>query len=106
MFTIGILLNLPFGYDQLMSVECKEIPFDGFWRICFVVICTTFLTYLLNIYALKRLTPTKVVIFAYMQPIIAIIYAVLSENDKLDLVKVISCIVILSGVYLVTQKTR
>ena len=41
-----------------------------------------------------------------MQPIIAIIYAVLSENDKLDLVKVISCIVILSGVYLVTQKTR
>ena len=106
MFTIGIFLNLPFGYDQLMSVEWKKIPFDGFWRISFVVIGTTFFTYLLNIYALKRLTPTKVVIFAYMQPIIAIIYAVLSENDKLDLVKVISCIVILSGVYLVTQKTR
>ena len=84
----------------------KRQPFDGFWRISFVVIGTTFFTYLLNIYALKRLTPTKVVIFAYMQPIIAIIYAVLSENDKLDLVKVISCIVILSGVYLVTQKTR
>ena len=106
MFTIGIFLNLPFGYDQLMSVEWKKIPFDGFSRISFVVIGTTFFTYLLNIYALKRLTPTKVVIFAYMQPIIAIIYAVLSENDKLDLVKVISCIVILSGVYLVTQKTR
>ena len=106
MFTIGIFLNLPFGYDQLMSVEWEKIPIDGFWRICFVVIGTTFFTYLLNIYALKRLTPTKVVIFAYMQPIIAIIYAVLSENDKLDFVKVISCVIILSGVYLVTQKTR
>ena len=82
------------------------MPFFALWRIGFVVICTTFLTYFLNVYALKTLPPTTIGAFAYLQPIITIIYAVLTGNDTLDWVKITACILVFFGVYLVSFKRK
>ncbi|MCY4161694.1 MAG: DMT family transporter [Flavobacteriaceae bacterium] len=105
MFLFGFFLTLPFTYGEFSEIQWIGIPFDAYWRIGFVVLGTTFLVYLLNVYALKILSPTVVSSLVYVQPVIAISFALLTGNDHLNLTKVVSFLLVIVGVYLVS-KTR
>ena len=87
MFPMGVLMNLPFGTKELLAVEWQLLPWDAIWRIGFVLIFTTFLAYLLNMYALREVPPTTIGVLTYVQPIIAIVYATFTGNDQMDLIK-------------------
>ena len=50
--------------------------------------------------------PTTVGAFIYLQPLITIIFAVITGNDFLDTNKVLATVLIFTGVYLVTQKAK
>ena len=104
LFLIGLILSEPITYNQFIEVNWSELPWFAIWRMAYVVIGTTFLTYLFNIYALKTLSPTTVGSFIYLQPIITIVFALLTENDTLDLIKLSSCVLVFIGVYLVSIK--
>lgn len=104
LFLIGFVLTFPVTIGEYAAVDWRNMPFDVLWRVAFVVLGTTFSTYLLNLYALKNLQASTVGAFAYAQPIIAIGYAVYTENDSLDGVKAVACLVIMTGVYLVSKK--
>jgi len=106
MFLIGIILSFPITQAEFRAVEWTLLPFDAIWRMSFVVIGTTFLTYLLNMYALKTLPASTIGAFIYLQPLIAIIYAIISGNDTLDLVKIIAMLLVFSGVALATSKMK
>tara|TARA_B100000941_G_C28376048_1_gene484751 strand:- start:463 stop:882 length:420 start_codon:yes stop_codon:yes gene_type:complete len=106
LFLIGFILNLPITLEEYTQVVWLAMPLDAVWRIAFVVLGTTFSTYLLNLYALKNLQASTVGAFAYAQPVIAIGYAVYTGNGKLEGVKAVACLVILFGVYLVSKKTN
>ena len=106
MFLLGLLLSAPVTFSEFSSVQWTSLPFDVVWRMGFVVVGTSFLTYLFNVYALKSLPATTVGAFIYLQPLITIIFAVLTGNDFLDTNKVLATILIFTGVYLVTQKAK
>ena len=106
LFLIGLILSSPLTVTQFTQVNWLELPWFAVWRMMYVVIGTTFLTYLLNIYALKTLSPTAVGSFIYLQPIITIIFALVTANDTLDSTKVLSCILVFIGVYLVSVKNK
>ncbi len=106
MFLIGIILSFPITQSEFRTVEWTLLPFEAIWRMSFVVIGTTFLTYLLNIYALKTLPASTIGAFIYLQPLIAIIYAIISGNDTLDLVKIIAILLVFSGVALASSKIK
>ena len=74
MFLVGSFMTFPVTYPDFIEISWHNMPFYALWRIGFVVICTTFFTYFLNVYALKTLPPTTIGAFAYLQPIITIIY--------------------------------
>ena len=103
-YLFGFLMVLPFGYTELQTVEFSAIPVDIAWKIGFVVVFSTFLTYLLNLLSMKELKPTTVAVFIYLQPVFATIFAIGLGKDELNLVKVGAAILIFSGVFLVTQK--
>lgn len=103
-YTFGFLMVLPFGWSEFNAVNWVEIPSDIFWKIGFVVIFSTFLTYLLNLVSMRELKPTTVAVFIYLQPLFATIFAVSLGKDELSWVKLLSAILIFTGVYLVTQK--
>ena len=104
MFFIGIILALPVTYREFISVQWTSLPFEAIWRMCFVVIGTTFLTYMLNMYALKSLPASTIGAFIYIQPLIAIVYAIITGNDSLDTMKIIAMILVFSGVYFASTK--
>ncbi len=103
-YLFGFIMVLPFGYNELHAVEFSAIPIDIAWKIVFIVVVSTFLTYLLNLLSMKELKPTTVAVFIYLQPVFATIFAIGLGKDELNLVKIGAAILIFSGVFLVTQK--
>ena len=104
MFLLGMIYTFPFTYSEFSQVSWSTLPFEAIWRMSFVVIGTTFLTYMLNVYALKKLPPTVIGSLTYLQPLITITYAVITGNDILDSVKFFACVLVFIGVYMVSKK--
>lgn len=103
-YTFGFLMVLPFGWNEFHAIDWVNLPTAIFWKIGFVVVFSTFLTYLLNLVSMRELKPTTVAVFIYLQPLFATIFAVGLGKDELSLVKLLSAVLIFAGVYLVTQK--
>jgi drug/metabolite transporter (DMT)-like permease len=103
-YLVGFVMVLPFGWPQFEAVDWALMPMDIYWKIGFVVVFSTFMTYMLNLLSMKELKPTTVAVFVYLQPVFATIFAISLGKDELTLVKIVSAILIFTGVYLVTQK--
>ena len=103
-YLIGFLMVLPFGWGEFEAVNWALMPMDMYWKIGFVVVFSTFLTYLLNLLSMKELKPTTIAVFVYLQPVFATVFAISLGKDELTLVKIVSAILIFTGVYLVTLK--
>ncbi len=103
-YTFGFLMVLPFGYSEFQDIQWHLFPTEIFWKIGFVVLFSTFFTYLLNLLSMRELKPTTVAVFIYLQPLFATIFAISLGKDDLNLVKIISATLLFLGVYLVTQK--
>ena len=103
LFLIGLVFNFPLGINQFLDVDWQNLPvLQAILPMAFVVICTTFMTYFLNGYALTKLTSTEVAVFMYLQPIIGVMFAIFTKSDTITLTIVISSMLIFSGVYLTT----
>ena len=105
LFLFSIFINMPFGLVEFTQVEWVEINNTSFIKIFYVVFCTTFLVYLLNLYALKNLKATTVGMFIYLQPVIGILFAIYRGADKLTIPDISSVLLVFAGVYLVSKKT-
>ena len=103
-YTFGLLMVLPFGWSEYQEIQWATIPTYILWEIVFVVLFTTFFTYLFNLVSMRELKPTTVSVFIYLQPLFATIFAISLGKDELTLVKIVSAVLIFVGVYLVTQK--
>lgn len=106
LFLLGVCFNLPVALPEFLEVRWASLPFDAVWRMAFVVIGTTFLTYLFNVYALRQLKASTVSAFIYVQPLIGILYAVITGRDSLTAVKLAAACLVLLGVYLVSRKPK
>ena len=106
LFLFGFFMVLPFGYHQLQEVQWQTFtPYISF-SILFVVIGATFGTYLLNPIALNKLKASTVGVFIYLQPVVAGLFAVIMGVDTVDTLKIITMVLIFSGVYLVSIKSK
>lgn len=104
LFAIGILFNLPVALPQFLEISWQSLPFEAIWKLVYVVVGTTFLSYLLNVFALTQLKASTVSAFVYLQPLIGIIFAVMSGKDSLSFAKVVAAVMVLLGVYLVSKR--
>ncbi len=105
LFLVSIFINMPFGLIEFSEINWVKISGVSFLKIFYVVICTTFLVYLLNLYALKNLKASTVGMFIYLQPVIGILFAIYRGADKLTLADISSVLLVFTGVYLVSKKT-
>ena len=103
LFLTAFVINFPITFSEFSQVEWSNLPFSAIWRMGFVVLGTTCLTYLLNTYALRHLSASTIGVFVYLQPVIAIVYAILSGADQLTLTKILAGIAVFAGVFMVTK---
>ena len=100
-FFFGGLLVIPFGFTELKEVKWQAIPNSIWSAIIFLIIGATYITYVLNAWALRNANATLVGAYIYLQPVLATIIAVSMAKDSLTLPKVLFSLLIFIGVYLV-----
>ena len=105
-FLFALIMNIPIGIHEFMQVEWTELSFDSVWKLVFVVVATTVLTYLFNIYALKQLSPSTIGAFMYLQPLIAVFFAILVGADMLTPLRVGAAALIFIGVFLSSRRPK
>ncbi|HSF45740.1 MAG TPA: DMT family transporter [Chitinophagaceae bacterium] len=100
-FSFGTLFILPFGWTEFTEAPWASFTWVELSAIAFVVLAATFLAYLLNIYGLRHLQASATGSYIYLQPIFATAVAVIFLNEQITPLKLISAVLIFSGVYLV-----
>lgn len=105
-FLFAFFMNLPVGYTEFSRIAWSSLSIITMAQLAFVVVGTTVLTYLFNIYALKQLSPSTIGAFIYLQPLLAAIFALLAGADTLTPLRVVAALLIFTGVFLSTYKNK
>ncbi|AXT18372.1 DMT family transporter [Flavobacteriaceae bacterium AU392] len=113
-FLFGFVFMFPFGISDMLSTDFSTFTLNTYLAVAFVVVGTTFLAYLFNIYALKQVSPSVTGSYTYVQPAVSFImvsiYAYAFNNTEyaqdINLVKILSCALVVSGVYLISLKPK
>lgn len=113
-FTIGFVFVLPIAFQDFQSTDTANFTAGTYYTIAYVIIGTTFLTYLFNIYALSKVSPAVNGSYIYLQPVISFFMVSLyartfndnTYSNEIDLIKIVSCLMVVSGVYLISKKTK
>ena len=104
-FLFGLLLVSGPGLPAFLRVNWESLPLDILLSVLFVVVGTTFLAYLLNMYSLKHVKPITVSIYIYSQPVIASIVALILGQDVITTVKIVAALLVFTGVYFVSYSS-
>lgn len=105
-FVFGWFVVLPFGVGEFTEIDFTNIPSRIWLLIGFVTVGSTFVTYVLNAYALRKASPSLVGSYIYLQPVLATIIAIVSGSDNLTLEKIMYIFTIFTGVFLVSYQYK
>lgn len=112
-FGLGFILCYPKVWSELETADFSAFP-DVVWlKILYVIFGATFLTYMLNIFALKHVSPSVSGSYIYTQPMLVMVFTVLfaffgwteSFVGAITLDKIAYMLMIFMGVYLISRST-
>jgi drug/metabolite transporter (DMT)-like permease len=103
-FLFGWIVVLPFGAGEFMEIDFTSFTPKIWLFVAFVTVGSTFLTYVLNAYALRKASSSLVGSYIYLQPVLATLIAVFSGKDMLTIEKLMYILIIFTGVFLVSWK--
>lgn len=105
MFLYAALLCLPLGAGEVLQAKAftAEAGFSVILRLLYITLLATCVAYLLIPVALKRLRPTTVSMYNYIQPLVAAVAAIILGQDTMGWQKPVAAVLIFSGVYLVMK---
>lgn len=101
-FLFSSLLSLPFALSEVITIDWQSLSGAFIAELAFLIICATFVTYLLIPIGQKILRPTLVSMYSYVQPIVAIVVSICVGMDTLTWQKIVAAVTVFSGVVLVS----
>ncbi len=102
MFISGTIL---FSISQATGqwISFSEIPSDSWLAIFYLVIVSSVITFIAYLYALQKLPTALASVYAYINPIVAVLLGAYFLGEKLNIFIAIGGAVTLFGVYLVNN---
>ena len=101
-FLFSACVSTPLSLKGLIAVEWAAIPATQYAELAYLIICATFVTYFLIPVSQKRIRPTLVSMYSYIQPIIAIVISIAIGMDALTWQKVLAAAMVFGGVIIVS----
>ena len=93
---------LPFGWMAARDISLPEIEATVWWWVAYIVVFPTILTYLINLWALKRVSSNLVAVYIYLQPLFAAAVAPLVlRGERLTTRAVVAGLAIFTGLAIV-----
>ena len=105
-FLFGVPWVVVLGAGQFRAIQWPTFTIGIWLAVGFVVFCTTFCAYLFNVIALREMHSSIVGAYIYLQPILATLISIVIGKDTLTTEKIISAVLIFSGVYMVSFAGR
>ena len=100
-FLFAAAFSLPLAAKELITFDYSLLSGTYLSELAFLIICSTFITYFLIPLGQKRIRPTLVSMYSYVQPIIAIVISIWVGMDTLSWQKVLAAVMVFGGVVLV-----
>lgn len=101
MFLFSSLMALPFAFGAFGASDLQAVPAPVLWHVAYVVVGATFIAYFLIPIGQKRLRPVIVCMYTYVQPVIAMVIALVLGLDHLTVLKIAATALVFIGVGLV-----
>ncbi|MGM9781788.1 MAG: DMT family transporter [Candidatus Cryptobacteroides sp.] len=103
MFLFSLIVSLPISFKGLIQTDFSAIGTTTALEILFVIVFATFVAYFLIPLGQKKIRPTLVSLYSYLQPMIACAVSIVIGMDSLNLIKLLSIILVFGGVALVSR---
>ena len=103
---IASVITLPITIYTWSDVAINQLPLNVWLSLAYIVVVPTVGAYLLNAWALTRVSPGIVAIYIYLQPLIAFGLAPLVLGETLNSRTIVACLLIFAGVAVVTIFAR
>ena len=100
-FLYATLFSFPWTVSELRTFDYSLLTSTYLSELAFLIICSTFITYFLIPLGQKRIRPTLVSMYSYVQPIIAIVISIWVGMDTLSWQKLLAAAMVFGGVVLV-----
>lgn len=102
-FLFSSIYIIPFSARDLMTVNWSAMSASVTLEILYLVVFATFIAYFLIPVAQKRVRPTIVCLYTYLQPLIACVVSIYAGIDHLTWQKTIAAILVIGGVAVVNS---
>ncbi len=102
-FLFSALMSLPLSFREVISLEWTRIPSVQLWELGYLIVFATFVSYFLIPFSQKRIRPTLVSMYSYIQPIIATVISIILAMDILTWQKLLAAILVFAGVLIVSR---
>jgi drug/metabolite transporter (DMT)-like permease len=103
MFIVSAICYVPFTLPWLLEVKWSAITAVTWSELAYIILGATFLSYMLVPVAQKRLKPTTVSMYSYMQPVTAAALAAVMGTAVFGADKSLATVLIFVGVALVAR---
>ena len=100
-FLFATAFSLPIAGHELLTFDYTQLSGIYLGELAFLIVCSTFITYFLIPLGQKRIRPTLVSMYSYVQPIIAISVSIWVGMDTLSWQKILAAGMVFGGVLLV-----
>ena len=104
-FLVSAIVTLPIALftEPQQRLYSSAWEWSGVIEMAFIVLFATVLGYFLIPYGQKRIRPTLVSMYSYLQPIIATVISIVTGLDILTWQKLLATILVFAGVWLVIR---
>ncbi|MBR3897398.1 MAG: DMT family transporter [Bacteroidaceae bacterium] len=100
-FLFSTLFSLPFASKEIFTFDYSTLSATYVSELAYLIVCATFITYFLIPVGQKRIRPTLVSMYSYVQPIIATTISIILGMDTLGWQKVLAALMVFGGVMMV-----
>lgn len=104
MFLISAIAILPLTLGDMLSVEWSSLSLSGYFDFAFILLFGTCLAYMLIPVAQRRVDPTVIAMYNYLQPIVAVVFSVLAGLAVLNSMNMLATLLVFVGVWLVNRE--
>ena len=102
-FTFASLFILPFTLSHMARIPWSDLSIKTGLELVYIVVGATFFTFLLVVFAQRRLLPTTVSVYNYVQPFVAVVASTVMGLAVPQWMHAIAAALIFTGVWLVVR---
>lgn len=109
-FSLGLQMLISGGFLSVFAllsgnaIPLSDIPAQAWYAIAYLVLFGSIISFVAYLYALQNLTTQQASLYAYLNPVVAILLGYVLFNEKLTGFIICGTLITLYGVYLVNKE--